>query len=59
MECGEAAWSEARQTLSRLLSDKEGVLRDNEELKKRVLYPQASPNAALVCVCEAEICRTR
>lgn len=39
MALGPSAWSEARQTLQRLLSSREGVLRDNSHLLRRVVLP--------------------
>ncbi|GAV07067.1 hypothetical protein RvY_16949-2 [Ramazzottius varieornatus] len=41
MELGPAAWSEARQTIHKLLSSSEGMLRDNTNLSKKALIPQA------------------
>ncbi|KAH9508265.1 hypothetical protein Btru_050668 [Bulinus truncatus] len=40
MSLGRAAWSEARQTLQKILSESEPVLRDNAELRSRALLPQ-------------------
>jgi len=42
MGLGRAAWTEARQTLQKILSANEGVLRDNTELQKKCLIPQSS-----------------
>ncbi|KAH9508273.1 hypothetical protein Btru_050684 [Bulinus truncatus] len=40
MSLGRAAWSELRQTLQKILSESEPVLRDNAELRSRALLPQ-------------------
>ncbi|CAL1534913.1 unnamed protein product [Lymnaea stagnalis] len=40
MGLGRAAWSEARQTLQKILSDSEPCLKDNAELRLRALLPQ-------------------
>ncbi|XP_005106597.1 fumarylacetoacetase [Aplysia californica] len=40
MGLGRAAWSEARETLQRILSDSEPVLRDNADLRSRALVSQ-------------------
>jgi len=37
MSLGRGAWTEARTTLTRLLSDSEGALRDNEQLRKEAV----------------------
>eukprot|EP00795_Rhopilema_esculentum_P013347 gene13347-4197_t len=42
MGLGKAAWTEARQTLQRILSANEGYLRDNADLRSRCLVPQSS-----------------
>ncbi|BFZ21143.1 hypothetical protein BsWGS_24182 [Bradybaena similaris] len=39
MHLGRKAWTEARSTLQRILSDSEPVLRDNEQLRRRALIP--------------------
>ncbi len=39
---GKGAWTEARTTLTRLLSDSEGALRDNEQLCKEAVVPMVS-----------------
>ncbi|RUS80544.1 hypothetical protein EGW08_011684 [Elysia chlorotica] len=41
MGLGRAAWSEARQTLQKILSKSESMLRDNAELRARALVPQS------------------
>ncbi|DBA76455.1 hypothetical protein WJX79_006618 [Trebouxia sp. C0005] len=41
MSMGRGAWTEARTTLTRLLSDSEGALRDNEQLRKEAVIPLA------------------
>lgn len=46
MALGRPAWAEARATLTRLLSAGEGVLRDNPDLQRECLIPQASSAAA-------------
>lgn len=40
MSLGKPAWQEARATLTRLLSSSEGVLRDNEALRREAIMPQ-------------------
>ena len=42
MSMGKGAWTEARTTLTRLLSDSEGALRDNEQLCKEAVVPMVS-----------------
>eukprot|EP00794_Sanderia_malayensis_P017357 gene17357-19091_t len=42
MNLGKESWTEARQTLQRILSADEGVLRDDAEMRKRCLFPQSS-----------------
>ena len=37
MNLGRPAWKEARETLTRLLSAQEGVLRDDKALQQKVL----------------------
>ncbi|XP_062511882.1 fumarylacetoacetase-like [Corticium candelabrum] len=39
MALGRSAWSEARQTLQRLLSSQEGIIRDNASLQAKALIP--------------------
>uniref|UniRef100_A0A0B7AVR0 Fumarylacetoacetase n=1 Tax=Arion vulgaris TaxID=1028688 RepID=A0A0B7AVR0_9EUPU len=41
MGLGKPAWTEARNTLQRILSDSEPVLRDNADLRARALIPQS------------------
>ncbi|XP_038078525.1 fumarylacetoacetase-like [Patiria miniata] len=42
MALGPPVWKEARQTLQRILSADEGVLRDNVELRAKAFVPQSS-----------------
>ena len=39
MAMGRSAWTEARTTLTRLLSAQEGILRDNKELMEMAVLP--------------------
>ncbi|GFH10725.1 fumarylacetoacetate hydrolase [Haematococcus lacustris] len=41
MALGPACWAEARQRLQRLLGGAEGALRDNSQLQRSVLHPEA------------------
>ena len=50
MSMGKSAWTEARTTITRLLTDVEGPLRDNEQLRKTAIIP-------LVSFC-SDSCRT-
>lgn len=47
MSLGKPAWQEARQTLTRLLSSAEGVLRDNTALRQSAIIPQVSMGCGL------------
>lgn len=47
MALGHTAWSEARRTVSRLLSADEPTLRDNASLRARVLVPMAEAEMLL------------
>lgn len=41
MGTGKSAWQETRSTLQRLLSSSEGVIRDNESLRQKVLVDRS------------------
>ena len=52
MALGRKAWTEARETLTTLLSADESVLRDNKELLKAVVMPEVkAKQAALMLLC--------
>eukprot|EP01062_Namystynia_karyoxenos_P066198 TRINITY_DN60195_c0_g1_i1.p1 TRINITY_DN60195_c0_g1~~TRINITY_DN60195_c0_g1_i1.p1 ORF type:complete len:461 (+),score=154.42 TRINITY_DN60195_c0_g1_i1:90-1385(+) len=42
MSLGRPAWTHARQTLQRIFSAGEGVLRDNAQLRERAMLPQSA-----------------
>lgn len=48
MSLGKPWWAEARQTIQRLLSDSEGVLRDDKALQNQVLIPQVKQTPFIV-----------
>lgn len=50
MGMGKAAWSEARALISHLLDEETPTLRDNAELRARVLVPQALVQMRMPCV---------
>lgn len=47
MGLGRHAWREAREVMQRLLSPSEGVLRDDAQLRTRVMVPQVAAGSAL------------
>jgi len=49
MGLGKAAWSEARKTITQLLSADDPTLRDNNELRHQALVPQAGTHMVMPC----------